>query len=463
MWPEHVQRLLVTRDAEADPGFRAEVLRLSHIGLQVLGTVEIAVSCVMVGASLFLDPREGLVSVRLGLGAAIVGLGLMTLAASRMKSFEQWYRSLASLSGVMAAAAVTWFLLRMNQIEPGSKDFIPGNLTLLTLVTVAAVPMRPLHTFLFGTTILASYLALSSLTPSSASLVTGTEGISVVFIILLTVLATALSAVLYDQRRTAWNMYRDMLEASENLRMAEARNLLAENAASVGRLAAALSHELNSPIGVLVSSVDTLLLLAARQATSAEAEQQRLVVLQNDLRRSIRTSTTRLGEIVARMQRFTNLDKADVQLANINEILSDVTALLEPNWKGKAEVVLELQPVPPLVCRPQQLSALFAGLLGNAVEATNGDGRVSVATREKGTDVEIEIADNGHGLAEEQVRDIFDPGFRVEKGRVSSGNWSMFSSRQIIREHGGDITLTSAPGKGTIVIIILPADNQSLT
>lgn len=455
MWPERIRRFLLTRDAESDPGFRAEILRLSHIGLQVLGAVQIAVAAVMVGASLLFDPRDELRTPRLGLGAAIIGLGLVTLAASRVHAVDRWSRLIAGGSGVTGAVAVTWFLLRMNEVEPGTKDFIPGNLTLLTLVMVAALPLKPLHTALFGTVMLVCYLFLAG---------RAAEAIFIVFIAMLTILATALSAVLYDQRRSSWNIHRDMVEAADRLRQSEARNLLAENAASLGRLAAALSHELNSPVGALVSAVDTLLLLAARQATTEPgAEQQRLVILQNDLRRSIRESTDRLKEIVARMQRFTNLDKAEVQLANVNEILSDVTSLLEPSWRGKAKVDMNLQPVPDLVCRPQQLSAVFSGLLGNAVEATNGNGRVSVATREDGENVVIEIADNGHGLPPEELRNIFDPGFRVRDGRVASGNWSMFTSRQIIREHGGDITLSSAPGQGTCVQVMLPAGNQGLT
>ena len=81
---------------------------------------------------------------------------------------------------------------------------------------------------------------------------------------------------------------------AEKLREAEARNSV-ENAASVGRLAAALAMKLNSPIGALVSGVDTLLLLAARQPHSSPAEQQRLIVLQNELRKSIQQSTDHKG------------------------------------------------------------------------------------------------------------------------------------------------------------------------
>jgi len=262
-------------------------------------------------------------------------------------------------------------------------------------------------------------------------------------------------------------MHRDVVKASDNLRQAEARNLLAQNAASVGRLAAALSHELNSPVGALVSGVDTLLLLAARQATACEAvtpQQQRLILLQNDLRLSIRESTDRLRQIVTRMQRFTNLDKAEVQAANLNELLSDVAALLEPGWKDRATVDLDLQPLPELVCRPQQLSAVFSSLLGNAVEATDGgDGRVRIATRQENSHIEVAIEDNGHGLSPEEAEVIFDPGFKVSGGRVASGNWSMFSSRQIIREHGGEITIASSPGHGTRVSVMFPIGQQVLT
>ena len=258
-------------------------------------------------------------------------------------------------------------------------------------------------------------------------------------------------------------MHRSMLNAAEQMRQSEARNMLAQNAASVGRLAAAVSHELNSPIGALVSAVDTLLLLAARQATSPPEQQQRLVVLQNDLRKSIRESTERLKGIVARMQRFTNLDKAEVQSANVNEIISDVIALLEPTFKDRAQVELKLNPVPELICRPQQLSAVFSSLLGNAIDASEADARVCLSTFVHDGHVVTRIQDNGRGLEPEQAANIFDPGFRVSAGRVSTGNWSMFSSRQIIREHGGDIDLKSSPGKGTCVDVKLPIPEQALT
>ena len=70
--------------------------------------------------------------------------------------------------------------------------------------------------------------------------------------------------------------------------------------------------------------------------------------------------------------------------------------------------------------------------------------------------VRVKIQDNGRGMEPSELETIFDPGFKVTAGRVSTGNWSLFSSRQIIFEHGGEIQISSAPGKGTTVQVLLP-------
>jgi signal transduction histidine kinase len=361
------------------------------------------------------------------------------------------------------AAILTWFSLMMMQYDPAAVDYIPGQITLVTLVAVAAVPFRPTDTLVFGFLAESIYVLLAMAAHDLMGIGGGVDPVYVLFIFMLSLLATGLTAVLYEQRRATYEWHRNSLRAGEDLRAAERRNLLSQNAASVGRLAAALSHELNSPIGALVSGVDTLLLLASRQATSSPAEQPRLVLLQNELRKSVKESTDRLRETVARMQRFTNLDKAEVQSANINDILGDVAALLEPRYKDKATVEMDLRPVPELVCRPQQLSAVFSNLLGNAVEATNGTGRVVVSSRHTDTNVEVTIRDNGRGLDPTELDSIFDPGFKVTRGRVGTGNWSMFSSKQIVQEHGGEIHIESRPGEGTAVSVILPVERDGAT
>jgi signal transduction histidine kinase len=456
MWQDRIRRYLLPGDAEYDPEFRAEIKRLSHIGLYVVGGVEVVATVFMVAAQLILAPDAELRPWRVALGGGVIALGIATLAMARVRSVRRFSRPLAAGSSVAAAGFITWILLRMTQFDPTADIVIPGSITLITLVAVAAIPLRPADTLLLGVVMEAMYVVFALTVEKLANVGAGVDQLTALFLFMLTCLATALTAVLYNQRRSAWEWHRQSVTTLENLRHAEHRNLLAQNAASVGRLAAALSHELNSPLGALISGVDTLLLLASRQAAGQATEQHRFVILQNEVRKSIRQSTDRLKEVVARMQRFTNLDKAEVQAANINEIVSDVAALVQPGYSGKAPVRLELGNVPELVCRPQQLSAVFANLLGNALEATDGTGAVRIATRRTADMVEVEIEDNGRGLDAQTVETIFDPEFKVRGGRVTSGNWTMFNSRQIVREHGGDISVESRTGAGTKVVVTLP-------
>jgi two-component system, NtrC family, sensor kinase len=461
MWLERIRRYILPGSVEKDPGFRQEIERLGHIGLQVVGGVEIGVSIFMSLAYLLLQPDPELLTLRLLLAACVISVGVAAIAISRVPALRPYARWLAAASGLMVAAILIWFFLLMGAYDPTADDLIPGQITLVMLVSVAAIPFRPTDTMLFGFLLECIYVLVALAAQATHNVGAGVDPLFVLFIFMLSCLAAALTAVVYDQRRSTYEWHVSTLRAADDLRLAEARNLLSQNAASVGRLAAALSHELNSPVGALVSGVDTLLLLASRQATSSSSEQQRLVILQNELRKSIKQSTDRLKEIVLRMQRFTNLDKAEVQSANINDILGDVAALVEPRYKEKAKVEMDLQPVPQLVCRPQQLSAVFSNLLGNAMEATNGNGKVIVATRQKDAAVEVSIRDNGRGLEAAELKTIFDPGFKVTKGRVSTGNWSMFSSRQIVQEHGGDIHIDSKPGEGTCVNVMLPCEGAT--
>jgi signal transduction histidine kinase len=461
MWLERVQRYLLPGDIENEARFRAQIRRLSYIGMQVVGGIQIAVSVFMLAAYLLVDPDPELHALRLEMAAAMVLLGLLTFAAARNRRLYPHTRMLSAASALASGVILTWALLMMSQFDPTADDVIPGNITLIMLVAVAAIPLRPTDTLLVGFLMESAYVILALAAQEFFTVGVGIDKLLVLYIFMLTCLSAALTAVLYNQRRAGYEWHVRSLQTAENLRHAEARNLLAENAASVGRLAAALAHELNSPIGALISGVDTLLLLASRQATAQASEQQRLVVLQNELRKSIRQSTERLREIVARMQRFTNLDKAEVQAAQLNDLLADVTALVQPAFEGKATVELDLAPdLPELVCRPQQISAVFSSLLNNALEATSAGGAVRIATRSVNGTVQVAVTDNGHGLDARELATIFDPDFKVSHGRVAAGNWSMFGARQIVREHGGDIRIESRKGVGTEVTVVLPLQQQ---
>jgi signal transduction histidine kinase len=463
-WPERISGYLFPGAAEQDPGFRGEIDRLSLLSLRVTGGVQIGVSLFMLAARFLISPESSTLPLRFRQGAFIIALGIINIAVSRLAArrpwLAHWARALATISGVLVAAVLIWASLAISARSTNPNDFIPGQITLVILIAVTLVPLRPMHTLALGLAIGVDYYISAALAERWLMEGLGPDDNYLLFIVMLTLLSTGITAVVYAQRHSHYQILQQTVEAGEALRQAQARILLSESAASLSRLAAAVSHEMNNPLGVLLSGVDTLLLLGARQATSTPEEQPRLVKLQAEVRRSVQESITRLKELIGRMQRFTNLDQAEVQATDINELLKDVAALVDPQLKQGAGLELHLEPIPPLVCRPQQLSAVFSSLLNNAMQAVNGDGRIVISTRQNEQEVEVEISDNGRGVDPEELANIFDPGFRVSGGRMAASNWSLFNSRQIVREHGGDIRIESRPGRGTRITVAIPISND---
>jgi signal transduction histidine kinase len=164
----------------------------------------------------------------------------------------------------------------------------------------------------------------------------------------------------------------------------------------------------------------------------------------------------RLKAVIARLQRFIDLHHTERKPTDLNELLSDVAVLLKPGLEEQVHLEFDCHALPHITCRPQQLTTVFSSLLSNAINAVNGQGRIRVSTEPLDGMVRVRVQDNGRGMEESELETIFDPGFKVSAGRVSTGNWGLFSSRQIVFEHGGEIQISSVPGKGTTVDVLLP-------
>lgn len=238
------------------------------------------------------------------------------------------------------------------------------------------------------------------------------------------------------------------------------RTLIAENVASLGRLAAALSHEFNSPLGALKSAVDTLVRATAKRGSAPPEEQQHLEQVQAELRKSLDACVLRMEEGIARIQRFTNLDRSEVQAVDVNEVLEDIVALARTAGDSRdISVKLEPKEVPSLLCHRQTLTTALSSLFRYAVESARGnekEGCVRLFPSSLEDRLEIHIEDNGGGMSNDVLARLFDPGFEIAKGRVAAGNWTLFAARQAMMDQGGEIRVSSVQGKGTTFVVSLP-------
>lgn len=447
-------------EAEKHEGFRQEILRLSHSGLEALGGLTVLAAVSLLGAWLIIAPRHPSTPSRIIVDGSLIVLGIAEVLLARSgKLYDNARRAALAASQVTALLLVNGSLW-LGTMSRAAEDFIPSQMALMSLAVVVLVPLRPVQALVNSLSVLLIYCLSAAAARRTYAPDTDIQLDYVLFMAALAALATGLAAVLHAQRRSAYFAFLETIRASADLRAMQQRLAGAEAALSTTRLAAAVSHELNTPLGALRSSVDTLLALAAKQATAPQAQMERLVRLQADLRRAIQESSARLQQISARLARFTNADEAGRQPARADELLTEVLDLIRPHLRPGLSLVSNTSPVPAVQMRAPQVSAVIHDLLNNAIAAIDAHGRIDVCCALEQGAIRLTIADTGRGIAKDRLPSIFDPGFQTSDGRVASGNWSMFNARQVIREHGGDIQISSQPGQGTTVVVTIPVRDR---
>ena len=444
---------------EGDPRFAGYLGRVSHTGLEIVGAVEIAAPMLMNAGRWAVAP-ETATPVRLWQAAAMMLTGVLTLILARARWAHRHARWLAALSAWMAPTVLTWTALWRNAPDHGLDDYTLAGLTLVVVTAAATVPFLPWHALALGLSVEGMHI-LYGLARAGWGIGDGATHSNAhhVFLVMLALLAAGIASTNYRQRRAEFDASQQAVRAAEALTGAQLRAQLAENAISIGKMAAALSHEINSPVGALRSSTETLISVTDRMLDAPADQRERLAATREELRRAIDDSAARIDEVATRLRRFVTLEEAELKSADLNELLADVALLHEDGIRaGQIRLELDLErQLAPLTCRPQLLTAVFSSLLSNAIQAVNGEGRISIQTRQGDSGVEVTIRDNGKGMTPDEADRVFDPILRVSEGRVSSANWSLFNARQIVYEHGGDIRLETSPGQGTTVSVSLPA------
>ena len=233
-----------------------------------------------------------------------------------------------------------------------------------------------------------------------------------------------------------------------NLKVARARLGRAERLSAVGMLAAGVSHELNNPLGIILSTAGNL--REALADTSPLAEDVAI----------IESETQRCRRIIQGLLNFAASGEPHLAEVDLNQLLRETFALavhdarahaLSAEWKLDSNL-------PVLSVDPLQIQQVFLNLLLNAADAMGGRGTIQLSTTtaiDGHRQVGVEFADRGCGIAPEDLDHIFDPFFTTKKGGTGFG-LGLAVSYGIIQAHGGEISVRSNLGKGSVFTIALP-------
>ncbi|MDD2850742.1 MAG: ATP-binding protein [Desulfuromonadaceae bacterium] len=256
-----------------------------------------------------------------------------------------------------------------------------------------------------------------------------------------------------------------------------------EKMASIGQLAAGVAHEINNPLGFITSNLTSLGKYAGRLDEYIAALQQSLgectVHPDRDeidtLRQKLKVDyiisdmcelvnesldgANRVRRIVQDLKSFSRLDEAECCRTNLNESLDTTINIAWNELKYITTLDRNFGEVPDIVCYPQQLNQVFLNLLVNAAQAMEKQGNITVSTWHDAGNVFVSVADTGKGMPDEVKRRVFEPFFTTKEAGKGTG-LGLSISADIVRKHGGEISVASEPGIGTTFTVRLPVNSQ---
>jgi PAS domain S-box-containing protein len=237
----------------------------------------------------------------------------------------------------------------------------------------------------------------------------------------------------------------------------EARLLFADRMASVGTLAAGMAHELNNPLTYVLTNLDLIAEgLRAAAGGSPGASLAEMAKLTDEARQG----SERIRKIVRGLKAFSRADEEHRVLVDVRKVIDGAIDMAFNEIRHRARLVREYRDVPPVEADESNLAQVFINLLVNAAQAIpEGQAdrnEILVATGRDGAGrVLVEVRDTGPGMSREVLGRIFDPFFTTKPVGVGTG-LGLSICHGIITALGGEITVESQVGQGTVFRIALP-------
>jgi signal transduction histidine kinase len=260
---------------------------------------------------------------------------------------------------------------------------------------------------------------------------------------------------------------RKVEERTRELRKAQAILVQSEKMVALGQLVAGVAHEINTPLGSINSNTDILgrsvsklkeeLCKVDPDCVVKHPQLEKMLGMIGDLTEVNKMAGDRIKEIVASLKTFARLDQAEVAKADLHECLDNTLILLNHELKNRIEVIKSYGDIPEISCRASHLNQVFMNILLNAIQAIEDRGTIQISTWLSENKVWIKIKDTGKGIPEENLDQIFNPGFTTKGVGVGTG-LGLSICHQIIAEHKGRIGVKSEVGKGSEFTIELPAE-----
>ena len=294
-------------------------------------------------------------------------------------------------------------------------------------------------------------------------------------------------------RHLAANLEIEVQKKTAEIKTTHAYLMQQEKLTAIGHLAAGMAHEINTPLGFMISNLNTLseyatdlgnLLAGYRQlaemahggrlvsdASRFEAQNKVVAGLEKDLdgdyllkdmvalADETLEGAQRIQKIVGDLKKVARPGEKASEFIDVPASLDAVLTIINDRIGQDLTIVKDFGPVPGVQAVPRELNQVWLHLLLNALEATDGRGTIAIVTRLVDDHVTVAISDTGCGIPEENLAHIFDPFFTTKPVGDGTG-MGLHLAFQIIHNHGGRITVASTPDQGSVFTVLLPIEKS---
>ncbi|HYY59131.1 MAG TPA: ATP-binding protein [Pyrinomonadaceae bacterium] len=258
-----------------------------------------------------------------------------------------------------------------------------------------------------------------------------------------------------DEMGQLVTVFNEMIGKLGRTRELEAQLHQAEQSAVVGRLASAIAHEIRNPLNYINLTLDHV-----RTALAPEDPQKRATF--NRLADQLKAEVARINTRISEFLNYTRPVKLELRAVDLREAALDALRMVEVQAaENNIEVSIEAEDdVPPVMADGESLRSVFTNLLINGLQAIDGEGgrlSIKLSAEQMGRAARIEITDTGHGIAPENISQVFEPYFSTKETGTGLG---LAIVKKAIDDHGGSISVKSKQDSGTTFIITLPTERR---
>lgn len=302
------------------------------------------------------------------------------------------------------------------------------------------------------------------------------------------ILVSAFTIICWEFTRARGEIIREMLVAAERQRDELARTELelrqAQKLEAIGRLAAGVAHEINTPmqfvsdnLKFVTESAGELLAVAKACTTPEQAREADLAYLDENMPTALehaRAGVQRVASIVRSMKEFAHPGSAEAGPVDLNAAIMNTLTLSRYEYKLVADVETHLGDIPTIQGNGGELNQVLLNLVVNAAHAisdvvakrSRDRGLITVSSRVDGMHVVIEVSDTGSGIGDAIKHRVFEPFFTTKVVGRGTGQ-GLAIARRVIERHGGTLEFASAytgtRNAGTTFTIRLPITSGERT